>query len=286
MTRGSPDASRSRQSGSPSSRDTDSLIDANGGSRAYGTTESADISGREDITPPNIYLWLPNLIGYVRVALAIVSLYFMPWHPHYATTLYTTSCLLDAVDGLAARAFDQSTKFGAVLDMVTDRCTTTCLLCYLAGAYPNWAIAFQLLISLDISSHYMHMYSTLSQGSASHKALPSTANPLLRLYYSSRAMLFWTCFGNEACFVVLYMLRYEKVEWIATAATVVLYISLPICILKQILNLLQLGGACSSLVKIDQADWIDKQRRRRAEGKEGVAGGASGSGTGRGKGRR
>ncbi|KAJ3339111.1 CDP-diacylglycerol-inositol 3-phosphatidyltransferase [Gonapodya sp. JEL0774] len=254
------------------------------------------------IAPPNIYLWLPNLIGYIRVILAIVSLYFMPWHPHYATTLYTTSCLLDAVDGLAARALDQSTKFGAVLDMVTDRCATTCLLCYLASAYPEWAILFQLLISLDISSHYMHMYSTMSQGSASHKALPSTANPLLRLYYSSRAVLFWICFGNEACFVVLYMLRYEKVEWsfivdraniplplyhfpqpprlqVSTVASIIFYTSLPICILKQILNLLQLAGACSQLARMDQAEWIEKERVRRkgAGGAGGVGKGGKGS---------
>lgn len=38
------------------------------------------------------------------------------------------------------------------------RCTTSSLLCYLSLAYPKYAIAFQFLISLDFSSHYMHMY--------------------------------------------------------------------------------------------------------------------------------
>ena len=37
------------------------------------------------------------------------------------------------------------------------RCTTSCLLCYLTSAYPEWALAFQFLITLDFSSHYMHM---------------------------------------------------------------------------------------------------------------------------------
>jgi CDP-diacylglycerol--inositol 3-phosphatidyltransferase len=40
----------------------------------------------------------------------------------YCTLLYGVSCLLDAVDGQAARALGQTSKFGAVLDMVTDRC--------------------------------------------------------------------------------------------------------------------------------------------------------------------
>lgn len=34
---------------------------------------------------------------------------------------YVVSCLLDAVDGQAARVLGQTSKFGAVLDMVTDR---------------------------------------------------------------------------------------------------------------------------------------------------------------------
>jgi CDP-diacylglycerol--inositol 3-phosphatidyltransferase len=45
----------------------------------------------------------------------------MPYHPKMCTLLYGVSCLLDAVDGMAARALDQTSKFGAVLDMVTDR---------------------------------------------------------------------------------------------------------------------------------------------------------------------
>lgn len=45
----------------------------------------------------------------------------MSYHPKYCTLAYVVSCLLDAVDGQAARALGQTSKFGAVLDMVTDR---------------------------------------------------------------------------------------------------------------------------------------------------------------------
>jgi CDP-diacylglycerol--inositol 3-phosphatidyltransferase len=37
-------------------------------------------------------------------------------------------------------------------DMVTDRCTTSCLLVFLASAFPRYAIGFQILMSLDIAS--------------------------------------------------------------------------------------------------------------------------------------
>ena len=45
----------------------------------------------------------------------------MPTSPVLAGTLYLFSGFLDAFDGWAARKFNQSTMFGAVLDMVTDR---------------------------------------------------------------------------------------------------------------------------------------------------------------------
>ena len=48
----------------------------------------------------------------------------MPYHPRYSMLLYGASSLLDAADGYAARALNQSSEFGAVLDMVTDRCDT------------------------------------------------------------------------------------------------------------------------------------------------------------------
>lgn len=111
----------------------------------------------------------------------------MPLHPRTCATAYSISCLLDALDGIAARRFEQSTKFGAVLDMVTDRCTTACLLVFLASAFPRWSIFFQGLISLDLASHYMHMYATLSMGGSgqSHKKIDESRSWALKMYYSN-----------------------------------------------------------------------------------------------------
>lgn len=113
----------------------------------------------------------------------------MPLHPRTCSFLYSVSCLLDAVDGHVARIFQQSTRFGAVLDMVTDRCTTSCLLVFLSSAFPRWAIVFQGLIALDFSSHYMHMYATLvvSGADSSHKNIDKSKSWLLNLYYTNKA---------------------------------------------------------------------------------------------------
>ena len=111
----------------------------------------------------------------------------MPLHPRTCSILYSVSCLLDALDGAAARHYEQSTQFGTVLDMVTDRCTTSCLLVFLSTAFPRWALVFQGLISLDLSSHYIHMYATLTMGGGqSHKKVSESRSKLLHLYYNNK----------------------------------------------------------------------------------------------------
>ncbi|KAI4123299.1 MAG: hypothetical protein LQ338_005324 [Usnochroma carphineum] len=160
----------------------------------------------------NIFLFYPNIIGYSRIILAIASLYYMPLHPRTCSLLYSISCLLDALDGIAARHFNQSTRFGAVLDMVTDRCTTSCLLVFLSSAFPRWALLFQGLISLDYASHYMHMYATLAMGELgqSHKKIDQSRSRLLHLYYNNRTVLFIFCALNELFFIALYLLSFSS----------------------------------------------------------------------------
>lgn len=65
---------------------------------------------RRRLTPKNenVFLFIPNLIGYTRVILAAASLVYMGAHPKACSFLYVVSCLLDAVDGQAARYFGQS----------------------------------------------------------------------------------------------------------------------------------------------------------------------------------
>lgn len=160
--------------------------------------------------------------------MTVASLYYMPLHPRTCSLLYTASCLLDALDGYTARIFNQGTQFGAVLDMVTDRCTTSCLLVFLATAMPRWAIVFQGLIALDFASHYMHMYASLVIGGAgsSHKDVAKSQNWLMRVYYSNKVrkaainpsftclrfqvVLFSLCAFNELFFIGCYLLSFSS----------------------------------------------------------------------------
>ncbi|KZO95692.1 hypothetical protein CALVIDRAFT_549862 [Calocera viscosa TUFC12733] len=252
----------------------------------------------------NVYLFVPNLIGYTRILLAALSLHFMPYHPRYCTVLYCLSCLLDAFDGMAARALNQSTKFGAVLDMVTDRCTTACLLCFLSSAYPSYATLFQFLITLDFSSHYMHMYSSLTTGSKSHKVVASDVSSILHYYYTSQFVLFIMCAGNELFFVALYLCHFDHtpvlnasspkpliawasthliafltsrgpwgswalsyLEWVTWAGVMALSFA-PIALGKNVINAVQWWKASKILVGVDLVERA-RQRQREAAGANG-----------------
>ncbi|KAJ8916041.1 hypothetical protein NQ315_010909 [Exocentrus adspersus] len=55
------------------------------------------------MTEENIFTFVPNIIGYGRIILAVIAFYFMPTNYVVATTCYVVSALLDAFDGHAAR---------------------------------------------------------------------------------------------------------------------------------------------------------------------------------------
>ncbi|WFD27422.1 CDP-diacylglycerol--inositol 3-phosphatidyltransferase [Malassezia nana] len=157
---------------------------------------ASKVSAEKPVKRENVFLFVPNLI-----------------------VLYCISCLLDAFDGMFARMLNQSSRFGAVLDMVTDRCTTACLLCFLTATYPSFALLFQGLVTLDFSSHYIHMYtyvaasahiSTLVSGSSSHKKVDSKTSRILSLYYTNTRVLFLFCAANELFFVCLYLMDFYK----------------------------------------------------------------------------
>lgn len=109
--------------------------------------------------------------------------------------------------------------------MVTDRCATTCLICVLCYFYSNWLFLWQVLIALDIGSHWVQMYMSLLHGETSHKVTDLSANPIMRFYYSKvcdvhrtscwrfllhffQPVLFSFCAGNELFFAALYIIYF------------------------------------------------------------------------------
>ncbi|CAH1231220.1 CDIPT [Branchiostoma lanceolatum] len=204
----------------------------------------------------NIFLFVPNLIGYGRIILALVAFYYMPYNPIIGSICYIISGMLDAVDGYAARALNQSSRVGAMLDQLTDRVGTCGLLMVLCMLYPRWAILFQISTALDITSHWIHFYSSTSLlKSTSHKTV-DYGSSILKLYYTSRPLLFFMCLGNETCYTMLYLCYFTPGPYLLPFLEIGLFdllffVSLPVAIAKAFCSWLQLKGAMSAIADVD-----------------------------------
>ena len=219
-------------------------------------TKTTEVNG-QDVTEKDVLLYVPNLIGYLRIVTALIAFACMKNHPIYTLSFYGVSGFLDAFDGYAARKFNQGTRFGAVLDMVTDRCSTTALTCFLVYIYPQFCLLWQVLVCLDFGSHYMHMYAMMASGSGSHKNVEETQSKVLSLYYSNRVFLFFVCCLNELFYVAVYM-SYFNFFWFGT---VVVYISAPVWLFKQFANVIQLRSAAHILANLDAKDKTNEKKK-------------------------
>jgi len=153
-----------------------------------------------------VFLFIPNIIGYLRFVALFASFFTYKTHPILTVVFYGLSQLLDAFDGMAARYFNQSTRFGAVLDMVCDRASNGVFLAILAGLYTEWSWIFLGDIALDLVSHWYQMYVSLLKG-AHHKESKSKYS-LLNLYYGSKPVLFTLVLGNEMFLLGSYLLYF------------------------------------------------------------------------------
>lgn len=214
---------------------------------------------KKEVTAHDIFMFVPNLIGYARIILAIIAFYFIKTNYIVATFCYILSGLLDAFDGHAARLLNQGTRFGAMLDQLTDRAATACLCVALASFYPEYMFWFQMSLALDIVSHWMHLH--VSQlGGMSHKSIGLEGNPIMRLYYTSRPVLFVMCSGNELFFAMLYLLRFTEGPMLdfgglnISLVRLILYISTPIMIGKTIISVIHLADASRRLASVDAED--------------------------------
>ncbi|KAK9309969.1 hypothetical protein QLX08_000591 [Tetragonisca angustula] len=161
--------------------------------------------------------------------------------------------IIDAVDGHAARYFNQSTKFGGMLDQLTDRIGTMCLLATLCMFYPSYSFWFQLSMAIDISCHWIYLHTSLLQGKTSHKFIDMSENSIMRMYYTNRTVLFIMCAGNEAFYAALYLLYFTQGPTFLGISLfkLVMYLSAPIAFIKAGISLLHGYVSCINLSIID-----------------------------------
>ncbi|KAL6561039.1 putative CDP-diacylglycerol--inositol 3-phosphatidyltransferase 2 [Orobanche gracilis] len=208
-----------------------------------------------------VYLYVPNMIGYARILMNCFAFAIC----FKDKRLFSVLFVFDALDGWFARRLNQVSTFGAVLDMVTDRISTACLLVILSQVYRPGFILLSLL-ALDIASHWLQMYSSFLLGKTSHKDVKDSTSWLFRLYYGNRKFMGYCCVSCEVLYIVLFLIAKNQTENITdvlvNAATQSwLYFTLLSLILvgwaiKQLINIIQIKTAADACIHYD----IDKRR--------------------------
>ena len=195
-------------------------------------------------------LYVPNLIGYARFILNIASVPFA-----YNTSdgnnwiiflvLYSSSQLLDAIDGAVARKLNQASRFGAALDMISDRtsCGTVYMILMFLYQHPWYSYLFLICFILDFGSHFLQFCSSAVMKSESHKGKNTKENFLVHYYYNNNQFFMMIVVCSEVCSVFLVIMQRSKpfqesnVAYV-TAAFLCLNLST-----KMIINVFQWQGA-------------------------------------------
>ena len=140
---------------------------------------------------PNIFLYAANLMDYLRVAFCVYAFYYSKTNPVLFLSFYFVAFVLDMFDGMVARALNQKSKYGATLDMVIDRISTSGLLMVLANFYSDYLHCFVFLMMLDIGSHWLQTHSGFMDANLkndNHKNLEEKFW-ILNFYYKNRMKL-------------------------------------------------------------------------------------------------
>jgi CDP-diacylglycerol--inositol 3-phosphatidyltransferase len=94
-----------------------------------------------------VALYIPNLMGYARILLAFFGLFISSTRPVAAIWVWLLSASLDLLDGIIARALNQTSSFGILLDISADNILRTCV--WIAASRDNVKVVACFFISLE-----------------------------------------------------------------------------------------------------------------------------------------
>jgi CDP-diacylglycerol--inositol 3-phosphatidyltransferase len=197
------------------------------------------------------FLYVPNLIGYGRIALLILAYLFYTTNFAIFVSCYFLSFVLDAVDGIAARALNQCSKFGACLDMLIDRMATL-VLAIINLQIPNAPLQSFILwwIIIDLTSHWLQTLAA-AQSNAHHKSMANKFG-LLNLYYTNKVFMCTLCVGAEVFLLFnIYMATHSGVGNVCWVGYV---LSLALFSTKGFIHILQLLSNVLKIVEEEEAE--------------------------------
>jgi len=211
------------------------------------------------VTPTQILCYYANIMDYFRVIASMYAFYISKRDPILFVICYFISFILDAFDGMVARAAHQTSKLGATLDMVTDRISTAGLLAVLSGFYQDYSTVFVYLIMLDVGSHWLQTHSgfLVNVKNDNHKNLGEKFF-LLKLYYTNRNVLGIVCLGAEVFLLLLYFNHFYPYLMKNIFYLFFFYINFAIYAFKQLISIIQIFGASSRIAEWDAKEATEK----------------------------
>ena len=221
------------------------------------------------VTPTDILCYYANIMDYFRIIASMYAFYISKKDPILFVICYFISFILDAFDGMVARAAHQTSKLGATLDMVTDRISTAGLLAVLSGFYTEYSTIFVYLIMLDVGSHWLQTHSgfLVNVKNDNHKNLGEKFF-LLKLYYTNRNVLGIVCLGAEVFLLLLYFNHFYPKLMENQLYLGFYYVNFAIYVFKQLISIIQIFGASSRIAVWDAKEATDKLKAEEEKEKE------------------
>ncbi len=210
---------------------------------------------------PNIFLYIANILDYLRVVFSVFAFYYAKTSPLIFIFSYFFSFALDLFDGMAARYFDQKSKLGATLDMVIDRISTAGLLMVLSVLYSEKTHYFIYLMMLDVGSHWLQTHSGFmdvpDKGlllKDNHKGLEEKFW-ILNFYYKNKYGLLIICLGAELFLLFLYYAHFNKFLFEDIYFYNTIYILGIIYAIKQFISVIQVISASQRIARFDLIEY-------------------------------
>ncbi|XP_072048848.1 CDP-diacylglycerol--inositol 3-phosphatidyltransferase-like [Amphiura filiformis] len=107
----------------------------------------------------NMYLFVPQILCYIRIVVELAALYFVTSNYVIASLLFLVHCILDLMDGRSGRYFNQCTKFGAFFDHSLDMVFESFWLLALSDLYPEYRIYLIPRAFLTVYAAFLFLYS-------------------------------------------------------------------------------------------------------------------------------
>ncbi|CDW79418.1 phosphatidylinositol synthase [Stylonychia lemnae] len=204
-------------------------------------------------TEVQVLFYVPNLIGYSRFLFLIFSTYFAFSEKYWVIfpIFYAIASLLDIFDGMAARALNQCSRYGAALDMICDRAQNATVFMLLSVLYPSFDFFFYMCFILDFGSHWFQFMTTALSKAESHKGKNKDEIFIIDLYYNNKLFFSTLVVGSEVCIVVLYVIGMTPFLQTFLPAQILGVILTAILSTKMLVNVFQWWGGMQRIIKYD-----------------------------------